>query len=157
MMIGGHLLVATGGFFVYKESVTAGGWSIAETYIELVLIWCGCLLPDIDCRESTVGKRIPILSYPISLVLGHRGALHSLLAVAGLGYLAYEFQLLWLEYVAMGYLLHLIGDYLTPSGVPLLFPFDKRFRFALVADTNSVGEWVFAGGIFVGCLLYVFW
>jgi membrane-bound metal-dependent hydrolase YbcI (DUF457 family) len=42
--------------------------------------------------------------------------------------------------VAAGCWLHLLGDLLTPEGVPLLWPWRERFAFPVIDHTDSWGE-----------------
>ena len=52
--------------------------------------------------------------------------------MAAVGYLAPRFGLLsdqaatWLTWFGIGYVLHLVGDMFTKSGIPLFGPFSKR-------------------------------
>lgn len=86
----------------------------------------GSLLPDIDHTGSTIGKKMPFISFLISL-FGHRGITHSLafmLLFLFAGYYSYPF----FYGLAIGIGVHIAGDALTPSGVPLLWPHKKRFK-----------------------------
>jgi len=50
-------------------------------------------------------------------------------------------SLAWLPvWVAAGYVLHLVGDALTSGGVPLLWPWKRRFSIPLLGHTNSLRE-----------------
>ncbi len=79
------------------------------------------MLPDIDQATSKIGRRFRPLSY----LLKHRGAVHSLwamfLVIVVIG-LAVEPPLsLWLTLsVALGYGSHLLLDSLTPAGINYL-------------------------------------
>ena len=53
-----------------------------------------------------------------------------------------------LRFVALGYVLDLLGDFLTPSGIPLFYQYMRRYRFMVVAQTNSIGETVLASSLF---------
>ncbi len=112
-----------------------------ETVPGLALAVLGSMLPDIDHPGSLVGRKLRVVSVPLSLLVGHRGITHSLLAVlACLGLLA-VMGLGWLAApVAVGYLSHLLADALTPSGVPLLWPNRRRFTLDLL-ETGSLTEW----------------
>lgn len=106
----------------------------------------GALLPDIDHPSSWIGRRLWPVSRPLSMVLGHRGLTHSLLAViGGLAVLALMEPARGLarlaEPLALGYLSHLAADALTPSGVPLLWPWRQRFGIGL-CSTGGVMEWL---------------
>lgn len=114
----------------------------------------GSLLPDIDHPASAFGRRVPFLSIPLSAIFGHRGITHSLLAVVAMSALAW-YALNRLEWypgysvpfvvgVAAGYLSHLAGDWLTNSGVPLLWPNRRRFAAPLRIDTGSAIEYALA-------------
>lgn len=156
MLIAGHLTVATAGFLVYVEVVTAGQWGLSvDVALGWILTMIGSLLPDLDHTDSTLGRRLKFVSYPVSVVFGHRGITHSLIAVAGVGYIAYTFQSHVVSWLAMGYLLHLLGDYLTPSGIPLLYPFRKSYRGLITAKTGTIGESLLAGGSLVGAMAFV--
>lgn len=90
----------------------------------------GSLLPDIDHPRALISSFIPggfVFSW---IAGGHRGVTHSLLAAftaGGLTYLITHNAYIALA-LATGYLAHLIGDMLTPSGVPLLLPVRWRIR-----------------------------
>lgn len=156
-MLGNHLVVATAGYGTYIHWASNGNWNFT---IELALNWLivmvGCCLPDIDHPESTLGRRVKLFSYPIQAVFGHRGITHSLIAVAAIFYLGAEFKSTLLSWLSLGYLLHLVGDYLTPSGIPLLYPIRKRYRFVLVAETNSIAEPFLAWAVATGSLMYIY-
>ena len=93
-----------------------------------------CLLPDIDHPKSFLGQRLSWISKPVARAFGHRGFTHSLLAVGmGVWGLA-QVEAPWLlsgavkDALIVGYLSHLLGDWLTPMGIPLLWPWRRRFR-----------------------------
>lgn len=91
------------------------------------------LLPDMDHPNSYVGNKVPLVPTLTRMALGHRGALHSLLAAIALGMVfigvwGKEFGMA----VAAGYLAHLLGDVFTKSGVPLLWPLPLMVKVPLV-------------------------
>lgn len=114
----------------------------------------GSYLPDIDHPKSTFGSRVLPLSLPISAIFGHRGITHSLIAVVAMsGLLWWVFQNAnWhqgisvpvLVGIAVGYLSHLLGDWLTNSGVPLLWPSKRRFVSPLKLCTGDFREYILA-------------
>lgn len=117
----------------------------------------GGLLPDIDHPSSTFGRRIWPVSLIISKVFGHRGITHSLLAVSGLTFLlfsGYHLPAVSLGLI-VGYLSHLLGDFITPHGIPLLWPYSKCYRIPCPIRTGGFGEGVlgllvvFAGAAWV--------
>ncbi len=108
----------------------------------------GALLPDIDHPQSAVGRRIPFLSVPLTKVFGHRGVTHSLLAVTAVVFALRQ----WSGYepgiiapLCIGYLSHLGGDMLTPSGVPLLWPVRRTFSLNIFRTGSPVETAVVAG------------
>ena len=99
----------------------------------------GGLLPDLDHPQSALGRRIPFISLPLSAVFGHRGMTHSLLAVVVL-LLALIIVTTIPSYamlsglaapLCIGYLSHLLGDSLTPSGIPIFWPRKRTYSFRL--------------------------
>ncbi len=114
----------------------------------------GSMLPDIDHPKSAFGSRVLPLSIPLSAIFGHRGITHSLLAVVGMS------GLIWWAFnaahwhrgyavpvvigIAVGYLSHLAGDWLTNSGVPLLWPSKRRFVAPLKLCTGDLREYMLA-------------
>ncbi|MGL4857399.1 MAG: metal-dependent hydrolase [Plesiomonas sp.] len=97
------------------------------------------LLPDIDHPRSVLGQKLRWISIPISKIFGHRGFTHSLLAVAiGLWCLLHKWPTSIpippgvIDALVIGYMSHLLGDALTPAGIPLFWPVKQRFRLPLL-------------------------
>lgn len=114
----------------------------------------GSMLPDIDHPGSAFGRRVPFLSIPLSAIFGHRGITHSLIAVVGMSALVW-YSLHHLDWhpgysvpfvvgIAVGYLSHLAGDWMTNSGVPLLWPSKRRFVAPLRIFTGDFREYLLA-------------
>jgi inner membrane protein len=61
-----------------------------------------------------------------------------------------------MQWVALGVILHLLGDFLTPSGIPLLYPLKTSYRAPITIPTNGIGEAVFCLFAFGLALLYAF-
>ena len=97
----------------------------------------GSILPDIDHRDSLVGRHVPILPR----LLKHRGVTHSLL-FAALCYGLYP-------PLGVGTLLHLLLDLMNPAGVLLLWPWKKRISTPVVT--------VVSAGLLVALLRTVLW
>lgn len=128
--------------------VGASAWAVAAGLSDLpgadpqalTAAALGALLPDIDHPQSWAGRRLRIVSVPLSALVGHRGITHSLVAViAALAALAVLGSTYAAAPVAVGYLSHLAADALTPSGVPLLWPSRRRFTVNL-CSTGSLTE-----------------
>jgi inner membrane protein len=102
--------------------------------LAVVFASLGSLLPDLDARESKlsnarIGGVAPIkpLARALNRRLGHRGAMHSLLAALLVSAFVGLPLALFLDpfaglALALGYLSHLALDACTKSGVPLYWP-----------------------------------
>lgn len=129
---------------------TGMSWS-TTTFLAVTV---GSLLPDIDTYKSWVGRRLWFISAPIQMVFGHRGITHSLIAVMAMAALIYWWGHLGNHLVlalAFGYLAHLTGDLIANSGVPLLWPWDRRFSIPLIS-TGKVSEYLFVAVFLVAAL-----
>lgn len=107
------------------------------------------LLPDVDKAGSKAarlgGRPTRVLAWVLQLVLGHRGALHSLSALVLLWQCAR-----WLEawvgvgglgaLVAFGWAAHLLLDAMTAGGIPLLWPLPLRLRLPPGVATRGTVE-----------------
>lgn len=91
----------------------------------LVALMLGSLLPDIDSTKSFLGSKLLIIGF----IFRHRGIFHSLIAILGLGALAYYFLSaeIALAFLA-GYAIHLLLDMLTHEGITPFFPFEFRLK-----------------------------
>jgi inner membrane protein len=131
------------------------GMDSTSLVLAILFALLGSLLPDLDARESKlsnvqIGGVTPLkpAAWLLNRSLGHRGAMHSLLALlivslifslplaffldpfAGVGF-------------ALGYLSHLLLDACTKSGVPLYWPDNKRVHLlpkSLRFVTGSTAE-----------------
>lgn len=128
MLAPGHLAV---GLTCYWGACQLAGYQpAAELYTAAAL---GSLLPDIDHPSSRVGRMFPQVSKPLAAVFGHRGFTHSLLAILALvAVLAYtshthaaSLPAATAAAVSIGYLSHLLADYLTVRGIPLFWPYRR--------------------------------
>ncbi len=124
----------------------------------------GSLLPDIDHPSSTFGRRVLPVSMAFSALFGHRGITHSLLAVAGMA-ASMWYALHGLHWhpgysvpivvgIAVGYLSHLAGDWMTNSGVPLLWPNKRRFVAPVRLFTGDALEYVLAVAMYAWVIFH---
>jgi inner membrane protein len=109
------------------------------------------LLPDVDKSGSKAarlgGWPTRLLAWFVQLFLGHRGPLHSLLAVVVVWQAAR-----WVEgplgipglagLVAFGWGVHLLLDAATAGGIPLLWPLPLRLRLPPGVATRGALEGV---------------
>ncbi|MCI4462598.1 MAG: metal-dependent hydrolase [Caldisericum sp.] len=102
-------------------------------------LFIGAILPDIDVEGATITRYLPRI--PVE----HRTITHSILALAVVMFFANIVSTQFGVGMAMGYLSHLVLDAMTPTGVPLLYPFNKKrhFRFPLTIHTGSTMELMF--------------
>lgn len=133
----------------FLAGANAAGWillnSLPPHEVGFVILSGGisALLPDLDASNSILqqssvqlGRRGPRLAIfrPFGILLhtifGHRGFLHSLLALILVTGLVALFQapLAFLLALAVGYGSHLLLDGLTPAGIPLFYPSRMKVR-----------------------------
>ena len=124
---------------------------VADKAIFYFAVGIGALLPDIDNARSTLGQKLGPVSREIQRLAGHRTIFHSILGVVigsliavGLERIAIYFldqrgmlpsahvinttHMIFFA-VLFGCIMHIIADALTIGGVPLLWPYHKRFGF----------------------------
>jgi inner membrane protein len=150
MMAHSHVVF---GLALWTAAAAIDGNSVGGA-IDLGLVALGSLLPDIDHPSSWFGRRVPFISWPLAAIVGHRGVTHSAVALAvWAAALLLAGSTLWLGPLATGYLSHLAGDCLTPSGIPVLWPSRRRFRIPLFR-TNSLAEHLCMGLIALGLVYH---
>ena len=108
--------------------------------LPLGLAVAGSLLPDIDHPQSWVGRHVRPVSSVVAALLGHRGATHSLLAVAACGWFLFHdgASLGFAAPLLVGYLSHLAGDLLTPRGLRLAWPLKGTWALPLCRSGSPV-------------------
>ncbi len=116
----------------------------------------GALLPDLDHPQSALSNRVGIAGLPFRL-LSHRGVTHSLIAAAAALLIAGMVPVEWRPYAiaaALGYSSHIVLDGLTVTGVPLLWPWGRRFRIGYMR-TGGLSERLFGVGLVVS-LVFIY-
>lgn len=141
----GHLLFSVTCTLLAHQLQLTPALADASLWQTVPLALASALLPDLDHPNSLLGRRLPWISGPLSRLFGHRGCTHSLLAVGvGVWGLA-QFQGPGLISVAakdaliIGYLSHLLGDWLTPAGIPLFWPLRQRYRLPFLPLKSGGG------------------
>ena len=140
-----------------------GGWMLART------TYFDTASPEV---LALIGAAIGLLLSPLLARLtlraieaasgGHRHLTHSLTLAIGMsvaGWLAWGSGNLWLAVMlgalVWGELLHLLGDVVTPAGVPLWYPFSSR-RARIPHPLALIGEPIMAlAALGVGAYLLV--
>lgn len=137
----GHLLFAVGCTLLVRHTELLPSLTTTPLWQLLPLALLGGLLPDLDHPRSLLGQWLPFLSRPLARLCGHRGFTHSLLAT-GLGIWGLQASLPGMpdglkDALLIGYLSHLLGDLLTPAGIPLLWPLRRRFALPLLQPRHG--------------------
>lgn len=146
----------------YKFSVTAinmqygthilggilSGVLINPTPQGILISTVGSLFPDIDHPDSFIGKRIKILSVPISKVFKHRTVTHSPLIwglLEGINLITINNENL--TYFICGVFSHIILDMLNSSGVPVFYPISKKRTNLAKIKLGGIGEKLISVGL----------
>jgi len=149
MMALTHTVIGVG---AYGALALASGGVNAIEPLAVLAAAAGSLAPDLDHPSSWLGRRLLFISLPLSAVLGHRGLTHSFIAVViTTAYLWGAFgsgvQDGSISAFALGYLLHLLADWNTNSGIPLLWPACKRYKAPWAIQTGGVAEFLFLSSL----------
>ncbi|WP_052465115.1 metal-dependent hydrolase [Geoalkalibacter subterraneus] len=145
MMAPTHALT---GIAAYLALAQAFPQVLAVNAVTIAAATLGSVAPDIDEPRSWIGKRLMFLSVPLLFIARHRGFTHSLLAAAlgsvGVFWLFHpQYGLTWVLAFFVGFVAHLFGDWNTNSGVPLLWPCEKRYRAPWAFATGGFFETIF--------------
>jgi inner membrane protein len=138
--------------------------SFTASYTAGVVV--GSLLPDIDEPKSYVGRRSFGMSNKVKEAFGHRGMTHSLLVWGMIALVVtWESSSLFATGFVLGYLFHIIEDFLSVQGVPLFWPLQaKRYKIPLYRTGNIVEMMIFYAAfallVYIGTkenLFYEWW
>lgn len=120
------------------ERVTAD-FSAGFTYNVIVFcvgacffFWFGSLLPDIDSKNSTLGRKF-------HLPFKHRTWTHTIWPCLLL--LIPAWFMPWFRWLLFGYILHLVGDAVSSAGICFTYPMKKYIEYpggAFVAPDHKV-------------------
>lgn len=129
----------------------------------VVAVSIGALFPDIDEPHSWIGIRTRGISDILNKLLGHRGMTHSILGLI-IAFLTMallvniiNFPAIIAIYFVLGYLLHLIEDSFSKSGVKWLLPLaDNKFQSGggviYYVTGGMVENFIFLGSVAILCL-----
>jgi len=109
--------------------------SITPLFYPLLLLFT--LIPDIDQHKSFLGRELGFLSRIFEFI-GHRTIFHSLLFIAPLTFLFWNFSHTIAYTFFLGTMSHLILDGLTPQGITPFYPFPFKIKGKI--KTGSVFE-----------------
>ena len=132
-------------------TATVSGTLLVKKMIFYSMVALGALLPDIDNAHSTLGHRLGWISKGIQHIAGHRTLFHSLLGLLLGSLMALGLEQLVIYALAtrglivpalfirgdhlvfisvlFGCIIHIAADGLTEGGVPLFWPYPKRYGF----------------------------
>lgn len=119
-----HMVMGT---FIGSMAVKILTPDIPQTIMIMGVALIGSIAPDIDTMNSTISQKLPLIAVFGSL-FGHRRFFHSPLALLILWFFWGKYQLGLI--FCLGYAGHLLQDLFTRGGIPLLFPYGKRFELA---------------------------
>jgi inner membrane protein len=126
-------------------AAVASQTSLSFTVSYTAGVVAGSLLPDIDEPNSYVGRRSFGMSSKVKEAFGHRGMTHSLLVWSVIALVvAFQSPSLFSIGFVLGYLFHIIEDFFSVQGVPLLWPFQtKRYKIPLYRTGNFLETIIF--------------
>ncbi|MDI9261053.1 metal-dependent hydrolase [Alicyclobacillus sendaiensis] len=123
-------------------------------------------LPDVDSPNSTPARILPPLAWACELLrIPHRTLTHTVWAIGALFLLAWSFRHAHIGHVAMGPVImaawvgvatHPLVDMLTRAGVPLFWPFGKKYPFRVAwFEANGPFDHFFHAVFLVAAMLVV--
>ena len=124
--------------------------SIISTGVFLGGAVVGSILPDIDHKNSYIGRKAKTISKAINKFAGHRKVFHAplmylLLYSISLGIINDKLLLVGIKGLFLGVLSHLLLDSFTIGGLPWFYPLSKK-KFSLGSvKTNSKVEDILCG------------
>lgn len=156
-----HLTSAILITLLVEGGLKAAGADIGGPVIALSMAGAalGAMTPDIDESQSKISRRLPFARL-VSLFLHHRGVTHSIMGagivtlifsalcyISSLVFNSYRPGVinlallpLFVAFFFIGYLVHLGGDIVTPSGIPILWPNKKRYKIGKGIYVGSFKE-----------------
>jgi len=93
-------------------------------YFIILIVLSSCIV-DIDHPRSRIGKKFPLIAYPINFIFGHRKFFHSLFALIIASLIIWNFFGEWWKPFFLGYFSHILLDGFTVQGVNIIYPFGK--------------------------------
>jgi len=140
MLIKTHLVFAVLAYLFLFEYID-------NKVVFLLALLVATVFVDIDSRNSRIGKHWYLR--PLQWIVKHRGIFHTLLFAFGLSFLIYFFSHSAGLGFLLGYVLHLLLDCFTVSGVRLFSPF-SRIKIGFFIKTGGLIEQI----LFVLALLF---
>jgi len=145
-----HIIIGVSCGVALIPAVEGGQLTPAQLGFIMVGLTVGSLLPDIDHPHSLISQQLPLVGSIISKLTRHRGLFHSILGVVmmfglsawlaimmagGLSSMGIQSADSATRYIAsglmIGYILHIIADMVTVSGIRLFYPLQRNIRIPL--------------------------
>lgn len=127
-----HLLLGTAVGATAAVSVTGGLDTLPGLCIAGGCI-LGSLFPDIDSKASKISYRLPIVSFFMRLLFGHRNVLHTPFVLILFGiifsvvHLMFALPITFIVGFVIGYICHLLQDTVTKRGIMWLYPVSSKY------------------------------
>lgn len=117
----------------------------------------GSLIPDVCHTKSTIGRRLPLISWLVNLLFGHRTFTHSLLFMLLMYLVLTLFGLpdVYIIPFVLGIASHIFLDFLTDSGVSLFYPYKNRFSSPINVKTGGITDYSLLV-VFLCCVYLVY-
>lgn len=124
-----------------------------NTFIYGLFFLFSTLFVDIDSKKSRMGKLV--LFRPLQWFFPHRGVLHSLFFAVFISLFIFMFSIEAGYGFLLGYLVHLVLDCLSLSGVALFWPLSKKKIKGFVKTGGVIEDIVFVVFIFLSGFIVV--
>jgi len=117
-----------------------------KEFYALLIVALGSLMPDIDSSSSYINNKLRIGKLA-AITSRHRGFWHSIfgmlviLVCFGILFLILNIQVALILYLAFGYLMHLLADSLTVSGIRPFWKYSS-FEIKWKIKTNGIFEYI---------------
>ncbi len=130
--------------------------SISEMFAVIGISTIGSLLPDIDICTSKLGSKVKPISKTIGKLFGHRTLFHSPLIYLAISISLWsifpQFDMCWTS-LFLGIMSHLLLDMFNAKGIPLLYPYPKKFHIACL-KCGGKGEKIIRAMLTLGILIF---
>lgn len=142
-----HLVIGLGVGASMLPGLLETGQFSAPMYIATIAgLAVGSLGPDIDHPQSLISQYIPLMGRLVSSVTRHRGFFHSMIAVVVWFLVIYQLRIFTRDTIPafndaifanfgsgflVGYVLHILADITTNSGVKLFYPLSANVRIPI--------------------------
>ena len=144
-----HALIGIVGFLLLRDF-------FGDSVLLFFLVFFGSVLPDIDSRFSKVNRWAGFIGIFLTMIVKHRGVIHSLFFHVILGSVLWWWKGFFVGFALFyGYLLHVFADGFTRAGVKIFYPFSEfKIRGPFKAGGLMENFVLFGAAIFALVLLF---